>query len=187
MLNQFYDRFIFTNNLHYRNFNFYLMDIPLIIMPTELINAVLADGNEELHRSIYYNVKDATKAQLMKQFNFNFGMPADKQLKLIEQFFTGSGWGKVETVNISDEEKHAIVTVTNSPFAKHLKGRSDYEIDHFIRGVLAGVYSAYFREDMECVETKCQCVEAPVCEFVVKKKQEFDFERDEVKKQLRMV
>ncbi len=141
LLNNFFDKFIFTNGLKYKHNNFFLLNIPFLIVPREILSSISAQKNPELHRVIYSSVKEGVRDKLAKQFNLDFGLKGEKSLHLLEQFFTASGWGLVENVDVDLEKKQAIVSVKNSPIAAELRGKVDWEVDHFLRGILAGIFS----------------------------------------------
>ncbi|MFH1224644.1 MAG: 4-vinyl reductase [Candidatus Diapherotrites archaeon] len=186
MLNTFYDKFIFTGGLKYAHNNFYLMNLPFLIMPLELLSGLAARQDQHLDLEIYYCSKYSTLSGLLKQFDLDFGLHDEKALQVVEEFFTASGWGLIEHLDRDDANKRAIVVVKDSPIAHALHGKVKFPVDHFLRGVFAGLFSQVFKADMECVESKCLALNEESCHFVVKQANEFDFSKKEVRRQLRV-
>ena len=185
-MNAFFDKFIFTNSLKYRNNNFFLVNIPFVICPTELLKSLVARNDEELNKDIYYSVKESTRSELLKQFDVDFGLHHGKAIKLVEDFFSASGWGLITNVDVDPENRRAIVVVDNSPFAESLRGHAHMEVNHFMRGVLAGLFSHAFGVDLDCVESECSALRGVSCKFIVQGLEHFDFSKPEFRRQLRV-
>ena len=67
MLNSFLDKFVVTNNLKYKNNNFYLIDTQFLMVPTEILVSITAKASPEEAKKIYYAVKQATQEKLMEK------------------------------------------------------------------------------------------------------------------------
>lgn len=183
MLNTFYDKFIFVNALKYKHNNFFLINIPFAIVPAELLAGLVSDDAKQ-NKAIYYAVKESAKAGMLKQFDIDFGYESEKSLVLLRDFFTASGWGGINFSDIDRQNSRAIVTVSDSPVGNMLHGKSKAEVDHFLRGVFAGIFSSHFRKDVDCAELKCIALGERECEFVIKELKDFDFSKKEIRRQL---
>ena len=53
-----------------------------------------------------------------------------------------------------------------------------------MRGTLAGLFSAIFKEEIDCVEVECGALSNERCKFIIKPKIEFDFTNASVQQQL---
>jgi predicted hydrocarbon binding protein len=184
MLNSFFDKYIFTNNLKYRNNNFFLMNIPFAIVPVEVLVSISMQNETNVKRALYQSVKENTRYNLVRQFQLDFGLDKKKALQLFETFFTASGWGKIQSIDINFETKRAILTVENSPVALALKGKVSYPVDIMFRSVFAGIFSEVFGESMDCVESECAAISGERCKFIVKAENEFDISKKMVRDQL---
>ncbi len=184
MLNQFYDKFLFTNTLKYQHNNFYLLNMPFLMMPIEIAAAISAVTDTEFQKKVYTAIKQHTKENLTQQFSISVGLEKKKELDLFKDFFTASGWGNIQTIDLELEAKRAIILVENSPFAAALKGKQPTPADTILRGVLAGIFSKIFGEDIDCVETECMAQNNERCKFIIKPKLEFDFANQVVQQQL---
>ena len=184
MLNSFFDKFIFTSTLKYTHSNFYLTDIPFLIAPIEVLTGLAEIQDVEFQKKLYTAVKKSVKERLLPQFSFNFGLEKKKELELIIEFFTASGWGNLQIIDLEMEAKRAIIVIDNSPFAAALKGKVQLSADVFIRGVIAGLLSKVFEEDIDCVEAECAAHNSERCKFIIKPKLEFDFANTIVQQQI---
>ena len=184
LLNNFFDKFIFTSTLKYTHGNFYLVEIPFIIAPVESLIGIAGVQDTDFQKKIYSAIKKSTAENLMKEFGANFGIESKKELDLVETFFSASGWGQIQNINVETESKRAIVVINNSPFAEQLKGKTQINADNLMRGILAGIFSKIFAEDIDCVETECAALNSERCKFILKPKTEFDFTNPLVQKQL---
>jgi predicted hydrocarbon binding protein len=138
----------------------------------------------ELHRKIYASMKKNVKSDLTKQFDVDFGLNREKALELMMTFFTASGWGKVQTIDLDFNGKRAILLVENSPVAQALKGKVSWPVDVMLRGIFAGIFSNAFGVDVDCVESECAALKAQACKFIIKPQSEFDLSTREVRDQL---
>jgi predicted hydrocarbon binding protein len=183
MLNQFLDKYIFTNTLTYKQNNFSLVNIPFTIFPVDLLLELVGQEDKEKLKEIYYIVKKSSKENFMPKFD-ELKMDGKKQVDFVKTLFMASGWGNIQIVDLDSEGKKAIVVVDNSPFAKELKGKAKNPVDVIIRGVLASLFSDVFKVDVECVESECMAVKGEHCKFVIKPHSEFDFTKKIVSEQL---
>jgi predicted hydrocarbon binding protein len=184
LLNKFYDKFIFTNTLQYKKNNFFLVDLPFVICPSELLVGLLETGDEAFEKKLYHAVKKSVANHLMPDVKAEFGFSGERLVSFLESYFVASGWGLIKNVDLDLKEKKAIVRVSNNPFSRRLHGKAKMPADHVIRGILAGVFSRVFGESVDCVETHCSALGEADCEFIIKKQHEFDFSDKRVQKQL---
>lgn len=183
MLNTFYDRFIYTNSLKYKDNNFYLLNLPFVILPVSVLVAIAEKNDKSLNLELYYSVKESVGASLKKEFEIDFGFEGERGLEFMQSFFTASGWGKFEIIDLDKENARAIVGVMHSPVSLLVKTCKS-PCDTFLRGFIAGVFSIYFKKNVDCVEVKCMCMGQTSCEFVVKPLGEFNFESGLTRNQL---
>lgn len=175
MLNSFFDRFIFANALQYKGNNFYLANLPFVILPVSVLISIAERNDFALDLSLYYSVKDSVVFSLRRELELDFGLEGKKSLEFMRSFFVASGWGLIELIDVDFENGRAIVSVDNSPVAKHVINAKK-PCDTFLRGFLAGLFSVYFNKNVDCVETKCIALGSLDCEFVVKPLREFNFD-----------
>lgn len=184
MLNRFFDKFIFTNQLVFKDYNFFVLNVPFAIVPIDLLLDLASRQNTQMDKTLYYSFKDSTRRRLIPRMALN--VDREKFLNFMETFFTASGWGQIMNAEIVESQKHAIVNVSFSPLSRALQGKLGHPCDHFTRGVLAGTFSEYFGVDVEAVETACMGVNAPQCTYVIKPASEFDFSKEETQRQLEL-
>jgi len=184
LLNNFYDKFIFTNGLKFKEHNFFLMDLPFIICPAQLLTCLLETGDIDFERKLYNAIKESTSRHLIPLFGAEFGLRGEKMLDFLEKYFIASGWGLLKNIDLDFKAKKAIVSVSSNPFAGKLHCSPKMPVDHILRGIIAGIFSSVFGEGVDCVETHCIALGEASCEFIVKKHKEFDFSDSRVRQQL---
>ena len=185
MLNKFYSQFDMTGNLHYLHNNLYLMNIPFFMLPIEALTGIIEIADFDIHKKIYTEVKKSTKERMKPKFAPYYGTTdKKKEVNFIIEYLTYSGWGNVQIIDLEMETKRAIIVIENSPFASALKGKIQLPADVIIRGILAGVFSKVFEEDIDCVEAECAAHTSERCKFIIKPKTEFDFANPLVQQQL---
>jgi hypothetical protein len=182
VLNNFLDRFIFTSQLKFKDFNFYLMDIPFVIVPVDVLLGLGMMDNPDINKAIYYGFKQSSTKNLMPKFKVD----ADKHkfLDLAQNFFAASGWGVCKNLEIDETNHRALITLSFSPLARELQGKVKHPADHYFRGVIAAMFSIYFGVEVEALESNCRANSQTDCTFVIKPLPEFDFSKEETQRQL---
>jgi len=183
-LNTFYDKFILTNNLKYKQNNFFLANLPFLICPAEVLIVLIETHDPEFERKLYKAVRRSVANYLIPSFKVGFGFHGEKLANFLERYFVASGWGTISNVDLDFEGKKAIVHVANNPIASRMHGKAESPRDHILRGVLAGIFSSVFQEPVECVETHCVALGESGCEFIIKRPPEFDYSDKRVRTQL---
>lgn len=185
MLNPFYDKFIFTNGLKFRHNNFFLINLPFFIVPTEIIAGLLEQQDPVFNKKFYSVIKESVKKRFMKQVSKEFGLKGDKMVFFLEKFFTSSGWGAIKNLDLNFQKSEAIVSVSDNPFTR-LMQPAKQPVDHFLRGVFAGLFSNAFGKPVDCVEIKCSASGAQNCEFVIRPQNAFDLKSQNTRQQLEL-
>ena len=174
MLNNFFDKFIFTNALKFKHNNFFLINVPFVIAPVEMLVGLLSFEDANFNKKLYSTVKDSVKKNLIKDLSQEFGYKGERMLSFLEEFFSASGWGSIKTLNIDFAKSEAIVSVSDNPFVPFLSAQAKKPVDVLLRAVLAGIFCRAFEKDVDCIELKCSAVGASECEFVLKLQKDFD-------------
>jgi len=154
-----------------------------LIMPSEVLIGIAGSDDIELHKKTYLAIKVSTKERLIPKLG-EYGKDKQRELGLFREMFSASGWGSVQVINFDQEAKRAIIVLDNSPFVSALKNKSKLPVDIFFRGALAGAFSAFFCEDVDCVEVECAALLGERCKFIIKPPSEFDFSNKVVQDQL---
>lgn len=182
VLNNFFDKFIFTSQLKFKDYNFFVLDIPFVIVPVDMLLGFSEMDEPMVNKAVYYAFKKSTQKGLIPKFKAGASRP--KFLELAQAFFAASGWGMSKNVEIDEVNHRAIVVVSFSPLARLLQGKVKHPIDHYTRAVLAAVFSEYFETPVECVESDCMAIHPGDCTFYLKPLAEFDFTKEETQRQL---
>ena len=184
MLNAYFDRIIYSGGLKYIDNNFTVMGIPFVMVPTEMLIGLSASNDVNVQKLLYLAAKKSVYKSIKTQFGVDFRQEGDKGLRIIEDFFTASGWGLLSSIDLDPEHKRAMVVVNNSAVGLALRGVAKSHCDHMMRGIIAAIFWDYFNEDVDCVETECVAMNDAKCKFVVKLPHEFDFSKKNVRDQL---
>jgi predicted hydrocarbon binding protein len=182
VLNNFFDKFIFTSQLKFKDYNFFVLDIPFVIVPVDILLGLSEFDDPAVNKAVYYAFKKSTQKQLIPKFKVGATKP--KFLELAQTFFAASGWGMHRNVEVDEVNHRAIVVVSNSPLGKAMQGKVKHPIDHYMRAVLAAIFSEYFETSVECVESECLALHPGDCSFILKPLTEFDFTKEETQRQL---
>jgi predicted hydrocarbon binding protein len=185
MLNQFLDKYIFTNTLTYKQNNFSLVNIPFVIFPTDLLFSLISDNDINKRKDLYYKIKESSIKYFMPKFK-ELRMDGKKQIDFVKTLFIASGWGSIQFIDLDAEGKKAIVIIENSPFATTLKGKVDFPVDIIPRAILASLLEVVFLSEIDCVESECKAVNGEKCKLILKPTSEFDFNSAIVREQLRV-
>jgi len=154
-----------------------MMGITGIMMPIKsfvMIQHLLEQENDKRKiRDIFYAIgKSQAEAGidiLVKRFGFT---PREAFRQMSEQEIMGfAGFCKV---NLFDEKrKMVVIQVDNPPYASHFKkllGVQNEAVDHYMRGLCAGLVEYVFQEEMICVETACIGKGDEYCQYIVRTK-----------------
>ncbi len=183
MLNNYYDKFIFTGQIKFNHSNFFLIDIPFLLFPVEILSEVLVSVSDDQAKQIYVSVKKSVKSFLPK-LQAKPKYSGTSLVNFCNEFFSSSGFGKIRIVHFDKENSRSILLVSSSPFSVNLKNKPKKPVDHILRGIIAGVFSFALDMDLDCVETKCASINSSECEFIVNKNTEFDFSKKNTQQQL---
>ncbi len=182
VLNNFFDKFIFTSQLKFKDYNFYVLDIPFVIVPVDMLLGFSEMDEPTINKAVYYAFKKSTQQRLIPKFKA--GATKIKFLELAQAFFAASGWGLSKNVEIDEVNHRAIIVVSHSPLANAMQGKVKHPADHYMRAVLAAIFSEYFETQVECVESECMALHPGDCTFILKPLAEFDFTKEETQRQL---
>ncbi len=185
MLNRFLDKYVYTNNLTFKDYNFFLADVPFVIMPVDLLVSIAGKWDFELHQELYAEVKKSVWKSLIPKFNLDANASQDRFLNFVEVFFTAGGWGQISQLQVDNDNARAVISVSRSPIALALQHKVEDPVDHFLRGILAGIFSHAFKQEMDCVETHCVAQGNANCEFILQKAGTLDFSKKEVREQVK--
>lgn len=84
----------------------------------------------------------------------------------IRDTYRASGWGIMEFNDINATKKTARVTIKDNIVPEAL-GKRDTAVCHDVRGYLAAIFSSFFNEQMQAIETRCIAKGDPYCEFII--------------------
>lgn len=113
----------------------------------------------------------ALAERFAKEWSAFYGMPvSEMSLAMFEaclvEAFNRHGWGRLD-LDFSQHERGLIEAALTGAVMAELVGKSDTPADPLMAGALAGIFSCYAGQDLDCVQTECQARGAPRSRFVL--------------------
>lgn len=156
---------------------------PSSLLPTDSfvkIQKFLESKN--LENIIYYSAKESGY-KWFEEMSKSYSLKGKDVIEWGSKIVTLAGWGEAVIKKRLDQEKIVDFLLRDAIVPK-LYGSSTRPVDHMFRGLVCGAMNFIFKEELEAVEIKCMATGNPECEFIIKKKSDFDYSNDLVKKQL---
>lgn len=116
-----------------------------------------------------YEVSKQSFFEMSKDLE-KFSQTRNVFLNVLSVFIQHLGFGKVEIVEVKNEEYKAKVKVKDNPFAKEyikLFKIQKKSIDYLLAGIIAGYFSTYFQKEVSCKEERCMGKGNLACEFTI--------------------
>jgi predicted hydrocarbon binding protein len=89
-----------------------------------------------------------------------------KTLANLADYFSHHGWGRV-TFDLTRHDQGLILVTATEPVYADLVGKSEKPVESLTAGMLAGLASELFGQDLDCVQTKCKAVGHDAAVFVI--------------------
>jgi predicted hydrocarbon binding protein len=153
-------------------------------MPVEMLSVLLSSEDEQFQKKLYSLVKQSVKNNLMKDMALEFGFKGDRLVNFLKDYFSSSGWGTIQVMDMNFSKSEAIVSVSDNPFVPFLASLAKKPVDSIFRGIFAGIFSKAFEKEVECIETHCSAIGAKECEFIIKPLNDFDLGNKATREQL---
>jgi predicted hydrocarbon binding protein len=143
-------------------------------------------GDNDIGKHIYYACKLADEQGFTKGIRKRYGLEGGKLIQWMANIAMLGGWGDIQVMKLDMKQKRAIVQARNSPIALQYppSKSSKVPVDHIMRGYMAGAAEVAFGTPTDFIETKCQAMGDPHCEFIAKPTDEFDKSDPRVQSQL---
>ncbi len=103
-----------------------------------------------------------------RRYKETFGYSDQQAVEFMCRMGGEIGWGRFKLIGLDTEDKALTVEVEGSPFAAAYIGRTEVGVCHLIRGVLGGLVSGLFQEEVRAVELLCLARGDPYCRFEVR-------------------
>ena len=163
-----------------------LLDSRVVLVQTDLFAeyGLRINNSPEKTFEFYDSIKTGFKGIVIKIMGRNYSFVFNDFFKWLTDVANMAGWGKVKWEMLDVEKRTGVLVVEGSPIAVALKGKVKYPVDDMIRGFIAGGASASLKTDIDAVELDCSALGAPLCRFLFKPFDEFDFSKPEVIRQL---
>jgi predicted hydrocarbon binding protein len=84
----------------------------------------------------------------------------------LADYFSHHGWGRMN-FDLSKHDQGLITVTAHEPIYAPITGKSDKPVESMTAGVLAGMCSDLFGQDLDCVQTKCKAMGHDAAVFLV--------------------
>jgi len=120
------------------------------------------------HASVYKGIKDQSLKNIA-ELSKKIGKSDEGVIKTLQSLFEIYGLGKLEIINLDNNNKKVILRVKDSSLANAQlkKGKVKSSVCTLTSGVLAGIFSYIFKKDVNSVERKCIAKGDESCEFLI--------------------
>jgi predicted hydrocarbon binding protein len=122
------------------------------------------------HAKVYGKIKNVVIKELI-ELGQKIGQTDAGTIKTLEDLFNINGLGKMNIKSLDNANKEVIISVLDSTIAlewlEKNKKESKNAVCTLTAGVLAGMFSYIFGEDVDCVEVSCKAKGDNTCEFKV--------------------
>lgn len=122
------------------------------------------------HAKVYGKIKNVIIKELV-QLGQKIGQTDEGTIKTLENLFDINGLGKINISNLDNVKKEVLINISDSTIAiewlEKNKKKSKNAVCTLTAGVLAGMFSYIFGEDVDCVEVSCKAKGEDFCEFKI--------------------
>jgi predicted hydrocarbon binding protein len=157
---------------------------PTSMMPSQSFVSMLKELEKENKENVIYRAGKDAGEKWFNAMKTKTKLSVDEVEKWGSNIVTLAGWGEAVIKEMKRDQSYMVYNLNHSVTAE-LYGKTDHCVDHLFRGLVAGAAKVTFKQDVDCVETKCVAKGDSVCEFVIQPKQKFDKKNPLVKKQLK--
>ncbi len=158
-------KLMFHKQLAFEEGSIKLLNQNVVIFPiVNLFDIQVAMEEVGRENKLYDSSKKLGKLWIEEIFKAYAMNTIEEQVRWGETVVTLAGFGKMKVVNWDVDKKEMIYQLHDSSLAK-LYGKVGRCVDHVPRGWYAGASSAFFHDDIDCVELKCIAKDDPYCEF----------------------
>ena len=122
------------------------------------------------HAKVYKNIK-GQELRNIAELSKKIGESNKGTINTLQSIFNIYGLGEMEVTTFNNDKKEAVVRIKDSSLAqKQLKkGKAKKPVCTLTAGILAGIFSFLFKENVDAYEKKCLGKGNDYCEFVIKK------------------
>jgi predicted hydrocarbon binding protein len=118
------------------------------------------------HANVYNGMKDQSLKNIA-EISKMIGKSEEGLIKTLQSLFDIYGLGKMEIIDLDNENKKAIIRIKDSTLAHaQIKiSTTQFCVCTMTAGVLAGIFSYIFQKDVNCIEETCIAKQDNICEF----------------------
>jgi len=120
------------------------------------------------HAKVYEGIKDESIKNIA-ELSRKVGKNKEGVVRTLQSLFELYGLGKMEITDLNNKDHRATIIVGSSSVAieQLKKSKSKAAMCAVTAGILAGIFSYVFNEDVDCFEKKCLAKGDEFCLFIV--------------------
>jgi len=191
-LEEFFRKLLFARQLKVKEGYLEIYETPYVFFPAESF-AILVDSILDVtgKKGIIELYKQGIKVgkSIAKTLKKNLNAQGDELLDVIKHIGGLGGWGEWITYKKNDEKREVIAHAINNATAQYaylIKKRKEPWC-HLLRGIITGEMRVIWNDDnVDSIETTCIAQGNKFCEFIFKKRNNFDRKNKMVKIQLNL-
>jgi len=139
---------------------------------SKVYNAGKKSSEQDIHKlvkhaQVYKNIKNQ-ELKNIATLSKKIGKTDEGTIKTLETIFEIYGLGKLEIINLDNENSKATLRIRNSTIALAQPKKTSTPSCSLTAGILAGIFSYIFDKDVDCIENKCIAKKDQSCEFLIK-------------------
>ncbi len=140
---------------------------------TKMYNSVKNSSLEHIknlvdHAQVYKNIKNEALRNIAN-LSQRISKSDEGVIKTLESIFDIYGLGRLVILDMNNQDKTAILKIENSTLAlSQLKiVKAKIPVCTLTAGIIAGIFSYIFNNNVDCIEKNCLAVKADSCYFEV--------------------
>ncbi len=168
MLSAFLKRLLFARQFYMINGKIEVLGVKQIMLPSDLVLDIQNINNKKI-----YEITKNGILENIKLLSKKLGASQEGMLKVIEELYETIGTGSLKIIDLDNKNKKGIVRIFNSPLAESSltkNKRSKEVVCYSISGILAGMFSFLFNDNIDAQEKICLAQGKEYCEFIIKKR-----------------
>ena len=174
MLSGYFKRLLMARQLHFLEGDVGIFDVNFTLIPTNhyvYLRKILEKKYSKVGIALLYEAGKKTSVEVSTQFYKRFKAQKIESITLWQNIIELTGFAKVSS--IKNKDSSISVELTSSfakKFVENEGKKSGMNVDEFMAGYLAGIFSNVYGKEFECKEIKCIAAGNPYCEFILKAK-----------------
>ncbi len=162
MFSDFIKKLMFTRKFYMNKGAIEILNRKHVLLSSSILSSLQ-------NKTMYNEMKKVAQQDIHEYCNI-FGSKRQDLIKNIENIFNMYGLGMLELKNVDFQKNDVKLCLYNSTIA-HNNGFTEGCNCKMAAGILAGIFSYLFDNNIDCEEIKCYSKGDEYCEFILKKEE----------------